>query len=131
MSIPICRLLPYTVAAGPQNMAADEALLERAAAGIASVRFYGWSEATVSLGYFQLEDLLTKTAAIADAGYPANDDLVIDGDGTPHLKRRRREDRRGRRGRWQPGRRGEEQSAVAWRVSVGGRARATAGTVQK
>ena len=24
----------------------------------------------------QLEDLLTKTAAIADAGYPANDDLV-------------------------------------------------------
>jgi len=42
----------------------------------------------------QLEDLLTKTAAIADAGYPTNDDLVIDGDGTPHLKRRRREDRR-------------------------------------
>ena len=42
----------------------------------------------------QLEDLLTKTAAIADAGYPANDDLVIDGDGTPHLKRHRREDRR-------------------------------------
>ena len=42
----------------------------------------------------QLQDLLTKTAAIADAGYPANDDLVIDGDGTPHLKRHRREDRR-------------------------------------
>jgi hypothetical protein len=27
-------------------------------------------------------------------GYPTNDDLVIDGDGTPHLKRHRREDPR-------------------------------------
>ena len=42
----------------------------------------------------QLEDLLTRAAASADAGYPANDDLVIDDDGTPHLKRRRRADRR-------------------------------------
>jgi lipoate-protein ligase A len=36
-------------------MAADEVLLESAAAGIASLRFYGWSEATLSLGYFQPE----------------------------------------------------------------------------
>lgn len=34
-------------------MAADEALLEAAAAGIASLRFYGWSQPTLSLGYFQ------------------------------------------------------------------------------
>jgi lipoate-protein ligase A len=34
-------------------MAADEALLQSAARGTASLRFYGWSEATVTLGYFQ------------------------------------------------------------------------------
>lgn len=34
-------------------MAADEVLLESAQVGIASLRFYGWSTATVSLGYFQ------------------------------------------------------------------------------
>lgn len=34
-------------------MAADEVLLEAAEAGRASLRFYGWSPATLSLGYFQ------------------------------------------------------------------------------
>ena len=52
-----CRLLPYAIADGPHNMAADEVLLESAAAGGASLRFYGWSEATLSLGYFQPEQL--------------------------------------------------------------------------
>jgi lipoate-protein ligase A len=47
------RLLSYAAADGPHNMAADEALLETAIAGSASLRFYGWSEATLSLGYFQ------------------------------------------------------------------------------
>jgi lipoate-protein ligase A len=38
-------------------MAADEALLESAAhQGVASLRFYGWTEPTVSLGYFQPAD---------------------------------------------------------------------------
>lgn len=50
-----CRLLPYEAANGPRNMAADEVLLESAAAGVASLRFYGWSEPTLSLGYFQPE----------------------------------------------------------------------------
>jgi lipoate-protein ligase A len=50
-----CRLLPYAVADGAHNMALDEVLLEAAAAGSAALRFYGWSEATVSLGYFQPE----------------------------------------------------------------------------
>src|SRR5205085_11240257 len=50
-----CRLLPYAVADGPHNMAADEVLLEAAFAGVASLRFYGWTTATVSLGYFQPE----------------------------------------------------------------------------
>lgn len=34
-------------------MAADEALLESAAAGTASFRLYGWLQPTLSLGYFQ------------------------------------------------------------------------------
>lgn len=34
-------------------MAADEVLLQTAADGIASLRFYGWQMPTVSLGYFQ------------------------------------------------------------------------------
>lgn len=48
------RLLPFAVADGPTHMAADEVLLETAAAhGPASLRFYVWSEPTLSLGYFQ------------------------------------------------------------------------------
>ena len=47
------RLLPYAIADGPTNMAADEAMLLSAESGIASLRFYGWSSATLSLGYFQ------------------------------------------------------------------------------
>jgi len=41
---------------GPRNMAVDEALLESVAAGApATFRVYAWSEATISLGYFQRE----------------------------------------------------------------------------
>ena len=47
------RLLPYAIADGFTNMADDEALVHSAANGIASLRFYGWNSATVSLGYFQ------------------------------------------------------------------------------
>src|SRR5438067_2477800 len=57
MSRLACRLLPYSVAPGAANMAADEVLLESAARGVASLRFYGWTEATLSLGYFQPESL--------------------------------------------------------------------------
>jgi lipoate-protein ligase A len=54
MSMPNCRLLPWRVADGPWQMAADEAMLETAAAQeLASLRFYGWTQATISLGYFQ------------------------------------------------------------------------------
>jgi lipoyl(octanoyl) transferase len=49
----VIRLLPYADADGATNMAADEALARSAAAGIASLRFYGWTAATLSLGYFQ------------------------------------------------------------------------------
>jgi lipoate-protein ligase A len=44
---------PLLDADGPTQMAADEALLERAAAGRAGLRCYTWSAPTLSLGYFQ------------------------------------------------------------------------------
>jgi lipoate-protein ligase A len=55
MGHPLCRWLPYHVADGAWNMAADETLLATAAAGTASLRLYGWSQPTLSLGYFQAE----------------------------------------------------------------------------
>jgi lipoate-protein ligase A len=53
MSAPHCRLLPFHVTEGAWNMAADEVLLQAAAAGTASFRHYAWSQPTLSLGYFQ------------------------------------------------------------------------------
>jgi lipoate-protein ligase A len=50
-----CRLLPFAVADGPLNMASDEVMLHAALDGTASLRFYGWSPPTLSLGYFQPE----------------------------------------------------------------------------
>lgn len=47
------RLLSFDDADGATNMARDEAMLESAESGCASLRFYTWSEPTVSLGYFQ------------------------------------------------------------------------------
>jgi lipoate-protein ligase A len=49
-----CRLLWDPPASGAWNMAVDEVLLERAAEGDCDTfRVYGWSEPTLSLGYFQ------------------------------------------------------------------------------
>ena len=50
-----CRWLPSRIASGPTNMALDEALLEQVAerGDLSYLRAYGWSEATLSLGYFQ------------------------------------------------------------------------------
>ncbi len=53
MMPPHCRLLPYRAADGAWNMAADETLLASALGGLASFRLYGWSQPTLSLGYFQ------------------------------------------------------------------------------
>lgn len=48
------KLLVDPPAAGAWNMGVDEMLMERAAeAGTATLRFYQWSPATLSLGYFQ------------------------------------------------------------------------------
>ncbi len=57
------RLLPFESADGVTNMAADEALLESAAAGVASLRFYTWHPPTLSLGYFQPEAVRHQTTS--------------------------------------------------------------------
>lgn len=59
------RLLPFASADGATNMSADEALLESASGGAASLRFYTWSEPTLSLGYFQRADERAADANLA------------------------------------------------------------------
>lgn len=61
------RLLPFAAASGADNMAHDEALLHSACdRGVASLRFYTWTEPTLSLGYFQPSaDRLADTALSA------------------------------------------------------------------
>jgi lipoate-protein ligase A len=50
----LCRLIHDSAASGAWNMAVDESLLATAAAkGLCTLRFYGWEEPTLSLGYFQ------------------------------------------------------------------------------
>jgi len=50
----VCRLIIDPPAPGAWNMAVDEVLLQEAVnAGVATLRFYQWSEPTLSLGYFQ------------------------------------------------------------------------------
>ena len=62
-----CRLLLHEPSAGAWNMAVDEMLLERAQhGGTACLRFYGWSEPTLSLGYFQQYEHRGQHAASLD-----------------------------------------------------------------
>lgn len=49
----VIRVLQFREASGPEQMAADETMLLAAEQGSACLRFYAWSEPTVSLGYFQ------------------------------------------------------------------------------
>jgi lipoate-protein ligase A len=62
-------LLPFTTAAGARNMASDEALLQTAVGGTPSLRFYGWSAPTLSLGYFQPEALRRDNPRLAQLPY--------------------------------------------------------------
>ncbi len=52
---PVCLVFPHASGTGPENMARDEVLLDLAAAdsSIMALRTYGWTEPTLSLGYFQ------------------------------------------------------------------------------
>jgi lipoate-protein ligase A len=65
----VVRLLPFREANGPHNMAADETLLEAAGAGHASLRFYGWSAAALSLGYFQAQTVHISDPLLANIPY--------------------------------------------------------------
>ena len=65
IAMPIIWLLPLASADGAHNMAADEVLLESAGRGIASLRFYTWTPATVSLGYFQPQRVRQDDARLA------------------------------------------------------------------
>jgi lipoyl(octanoyl) transferase len=65
VDLPHCRLLPFAVSDGPANMAADETLLETAAGGAASLRLYGWTKPTLSLGYFQSAGLRETSPLLA------------------------------------------------------------------
>jgi lipoate-protein ligase A len=61
-------------------MAADEVLLGAAAAGTTSLRFYGWSAATLSLGYFQPERVRhreERLAALPFVRRPTGGDALV------------------------------------------------------
>jgi lipoate-protein ligase A len=49
----VLRVHPLETRSGPANLAADDVLLDRAAAGELGLRFYHWDRPTLSLGYFQ------------------------------------------------------------------------------
>jgi lipoate-protein ligase A len=63
------RILPFRAADGPHNMAADEVLLLSAVSGQATLRFYTWSTATASLGYFQSARLLRADPLLGKLPY--------------------------------------------------------------
>jgi lipoyl(octanoyl) transferase len=63
--VELIRLLPFAAVDGPINMAADEAMLESAANGVASLRFYTWNPPTLSLGYFQSEAVRSSDPLLA------------------------------------------------------------------
>ncbi len=65
----ICRILPRANADGPTNMALDEALLDSVDAepARACLRVYGWTEPTLSLGYFQSFQAPERSARWPDA----------------------------------------------------------------
>ena len=62
-----CRVMIDPPSGGAWNMAVDEALLVSAAAGVTTLRFYQWSEPTLSLGYFQPYDDRQLHAASQEA----------------------------------------------------------------
>lgn len=71
------RLLPLEVNFGQEAMALDEVLLEKAAQGQASLRFYQWASPTVSLGYFQPFDASFCFKGLEVVRRPTGGDLLI------------------------------------------------------
>ena len=70
MPQPTIFLLPYGMCDGPFNMGLDDALLDAAAAlEFASLRLYGWSKPTLSLGYFQTAASRLNDPLLAELPY--------------------------------------------------------------
>ncbi len=68
-SMTVARLLVDPPLSGPANMARDEALLAACTdpSNRPTLRFYAWSPATISLGYFQtIDELYSQPPAIRD-----------------------------------------------------------------
>jgi lipoate-protein ligase A len=80
MASPHCRLLPFHIAQGAWNMAADETLLEAAISGYATFRLYGWSQPTLSLGYFQSSDACRAYPRLSELAWvrrPSGGDALV------------------------------------------------------
>jgi lipoate-protein ligase A len=79
--MPTCRLLPTENASGYANMARDETLLRSALErGEASLRFYTWSEPTLSLGYFQSHAERQNNPLLTDVAWvrrPTGGDAIL------------------------------------------------------
>src|SRR5437588_6168460 len=74
--MPTCRLLPMLDSPGATNMALDEALLRSALERkIASLRFYTWTEPTLSLGYFQKH--VERLPGVAWVRRPTGGDAIL------------------------------------------------------
>lgn len=63
---PVLRRLEFQTADGPTLMATDEAMIQSALAGQATLRFYTWAVPTVSLGYFQSHADLARHPLLAE-----------------------------------------------------------------
>jgi lipoate-protein ligase A len=73
------RLIVSDPAAGDWNMAADELLLEQAVdGGRLALRLYRWSEPTLSLGYFQsLDDISKNESPLAVVRRPTGGGAIL------------------------------------------------------
>jgi lipoyl(octanoyl) transferase len=72
----VCRLMPMLDSPGALNMALDEALLRSALEHkVASLRFYTWTEPTLSLGYFQKH--IERLSSVAWIRRPTGGDAII------------------------------------------------------
>ena len=71
------RLLPLEKNLAPMAMALDEVLLENAARGQPSLRFYQWAVPSVSLGYFQPHSVAARFSGLPVIRRPTGGDLLV------------------------------------------------------
>jgi lipoate-protein ligase A len=71
------RLIPLETNSAEMAMALDEVLLEGAAAGMPSLRFYQWASPTVTLGYFQPYSVAAGFSGLPVVRRPTGGDLLV------------------------------------------------------